>query len=493
VAHRVQVKLNNQVLGELLYSNQALGRQRFAVPAGLLTEGTNVVTLQGLNSNDISITDYLRLTYAHRYEAENGQLFFTASRPVSVSGFSSGAARVFDVTESGKTTELFARVNGDTVNLNGRYPGRALLAVGENRALAPVSISANELSHWTDATRGADFIIVAPRDFRAALEPLANMRRGQGLATEIIAVEDIYDEWSGGEKDVNALRGFFQWAKTNWQNQPRYLLLVGDSSYDPLNYLNLGNHDYLPTGYSSTYQLETSTDESLVDFNNDGVGEIAVGRLPARTVAHVQTMVDKIINYRPNQVANGAIMVSDKIDGYNFRVMTDDVRQYLPASIPQTTIDREGRPDADVRAQIIAAWNAGPMLVNYFGHGSVETWTGGGILRTSDVPSLTNGNRLPLLFGMTCLNGHFHDLTSVSLGEALLTAPNGGAVATWVSSALTFAPGQQAMGRSLYQYIFQGGSSPLLGDAIRAAKLSTNDIDVRRSWILFGDPTLPMR
>jgi hypothetical protein len=94
---------------------------------------------------------------------------------------------------------------------------------------------------------------------------------------------------------------------------------------------------------------------------------------------------------------------------------------------------------------------------------------------------------------MTCLNGHFHDLTSVSLGEALLTAPNGGAVATWVSSALTFAPGQQSMGRSLYQYIFQGGSSPLLGDAIRAAKLSTNDIDVRRSWILFGDPTLPMR
>ena len=218
-----------------------------------------------------------------------------------------------------------------------------------------------------------------------------------------------------------------------------------------------------------------------------------MGRLPARSVMDVEVMVDKIVNYRPNQTANGVILVSDRNDGYNFTLMSQDVRQYIPTNIPVTMINREGNPDADVRAQILASFQAGPMLINYFGHGSAEVWTGAGLLRSSDAPNLTNGNRLPVLFGMTCLNGYFHDLTSESLGEALVKARSGGAVATWMSSALTFAPGQQAMGRQLYQYIFQGGASPRLGDAITSAKNATFDLDVRRAWILFGDPTMPMR
>ena len=32
-----------------------------------------------------------------------------------------------------------------------------------------------------------------------------------------------------------------------------------------------------------------------------------------------------------------------------------------------------------------------------------------------------------------------------------------------------------------------------LGDATRQAKLATTDLDVRRTWILFGDPTMKIR
>jgi len=74
----------------------------------------------------------------------------------------------------------------------------------------------------------------------------------------------------------------------------------------------------------------------------------------------------------------------------------------------------------------------------------------------------------------------------------MLRAPNGGAVATFASSGLTIAQGQHEMGQQLYAQLYSG--PPIaLGDAIKIAKASTFDIDVKRTWIFFGDPSLKIR
>jgi len=48
------------------------------------------------------------------------------------------------------------------------------------------------------------------------------------------------------------------------------------------------------------------------------------------------------------------------------------------------------------------------------------------------------------------------------------------------------------MGQRLFQALY-GSQSMTLGDATRLAKAATTDIDVRRTWILFGDPTMKIR
>jgi hypothetical protein len=48
------------------------------------------------------------------------------------------------------------------------------------------------------------------------------------------------------------------------------------------------------------------------------------------------------------------------------------------------------------------------------------------------------------------------------------------------------------MGQQMFQLLYQGSSIPI-GDASRQAKSATGDLDVRRTWILFGDPTLKIR
>jgi hypothetical protein len=121
----------------------------------------------------------------------------------------------------------------------------------------------------------------------------------------------------------------------------------------------------------------------------------------------------------------------------------------------------------------------------------VDLWRGS-LLTASDADSLTNGSALPLMIGMTCLNGFFQTPYVESLAEALLKAETGGAVAVWTSSGLTYPEPQSLMNKELVRLLFNG-QGLTLGEAVAQAKAATTDQDVRRSWILFGDPTTRLR
>jgi hypothetical protein len=93
---------------------------------------------------------------------------------------------------------------------------------------------------------------------------------------------------------------------------------------------------------------------------------------------------------------------------------------------------------------------------------------------------------------MTCLNGYFQDPYSETLGEALIKAKGGGAIAIWASSGLTEPDKQALMNKELIRLLF--GTGPItLGEATAKAKASVSDQDIRRTWILFGDPSTRLR
>ncbi len=57
---------------------------------------------------------------------------------------------------------------------------------------------------------------------------------------KVVDIEDVYDEFSYGAHSAQALKDFLTRAATNWTPPPRYVLLVGDASYDPRNYEGFG-------------------------------------------------------------------------------------------------------------------------------------------------------------------------------------------------------------------------------------------------------------
>ena len=498
--HSVRVSLNGQELGRVNFNGTENKTAQFSVGAGVLREGDNALTLQSLNgAADVSLVDTLKLTYPRLYEVDNNRLRLTTGtrQRLAIGGFTAPRARLFDVTDPARVFQIAARTeptaSGYALIANGPLRERTLLAVADDAVLPPAAVNANEPTNWTNIQRGVDFLILAHRSLRSEAQPLATLRNAQGLNTEVITIEDIYDEFSGGVKDASAITAFLRWTQTHWTRAPRYLLLVGDASYDPRNYLGLGDFDLTPTRYVATPYLETASDEVITDFDGDGLGEMAVGRLPVRTLAETKAAFDKLLYFYQPANQSGALLVADRPEGFNFTGLNEELRTLLPDNTPVTVVNRAAGTDAQARQAILNALRAGPSIVNYAGHGSVQTWTGAGLLRQEDAAQLGNGNRLPFFVMMTCLNGYFQDLNSESLAEALVKTPHGGAIAAWGSSALTLPPQQALMNRELLRQLYRPGAPPRLGDAVRQSKLSVTDSTIRRTWVLFGDPTLTLR
>jgi hypothetical protein len=131
------------------------------------------------------------------------------------------------------------------------------------------------------------------------------------------------------------------------------------------------------------------------------------------------------------------------------------------------------------------------FLVNYAGHGSVNQWRGN-LLTNDDALALSN-EHLPMFVMMTCLNGYFHDPALDSLGESLMKAERGGAVAVWASSGMTLPTDQALMNQELYRLLFNRGQAMTIGEAVIRAKAASSDPDVRRTWILLGDPAMKLK
>ena len=260
---------------------------------------------------------------------------------------------------------------------------------------------------------------------------------------------------------------------------------------DPRNYLGQGNWDYVPTKLVETTYLETASDDWFADFSGDGLPQMALGRLPVRTVEEASTVVAKIVGYEQPQNAGAwtkqVLLVADENKGFDFEAASAAVRILLPRDMVVREIFRgQYSGDEPANEELLAGLDQGALLVNYLGHGSEEVW-GVDLLRSDECETLANGPHLPFVIAMTCLNGHFHDVYTESLAEAFLKAKQGGAVAVWASSGLTEPGGQAGLNQELIRLLFNG-ESLTLGEAVRRAKAAVRDPDIRRTWILFGDP-----
>ena len=144
-------------------------------------------------------------------------------------------------------------------------PGmHTLLALSDQSVAKPLQVERNHPSTWHSARPGSEVVMISHPLFADALPPLVRLRRAQGKSVALVHIDQLYDEFNFGQPSPYAIRDFLKTATEKWQKKPKYLLLVGDASVDPRDYLGFGFFDFVPTKLILTSELKTASDDPAV-------------------------------------------------------------------------------------------------------------------------------------------------------------------------------------------------------------------------------------
>jgi len=337
-----------------------------------------------------------------------------------------------------------------------------------------------------------DYLVVTHADFRTAADRLAGGHASQGLQTAVVDVARAYDALSGGAVEATAVRSLL--GRLPVRKDPPAVVLFGDDTLDPRDYLGLGSVAFVPSlsGWDGQFG-RIASENRYADQDGDGAPDLAIGRLPADTAAAAEILVDKIERGGPPLGPDSTQVVAVDDQGpadLSFEGLGERVVPTLP--LHHVKFAQVSSGIATARAALVNGWLSSPVVVQYFGHGGADTWADERLLTNEDAPALDGIGPAPLVFTWTCQAQWYQYHLGPSVNEALLLVPNGGALATVGPTGISDPGLQSLLAEGVLSRLAEGLT---LGEAIRASKaeavLRTPDARaVVEGFTLLGDPAL---
>lgn len=500
--HHASIEINGTAVADARWDGTGEHEITAVLPPGLLIPGPNTVTVRLPGDSGAPVDavqlDRIALSYPRRLAATGGPWEFEGSDPAyRVAAPGRQAPLVWDITDPAAP-----HVVSDAGHAGGQFTFAAgsgrRFAIAPQGALARPEVAPVQPSSLPDWPGGADWIAITTPELRSALEPLVEYRRAQGLRVAVLEIEEVYDAFSSGEPDPEAIRALTRHAVASWPGPPpKYLLLGGDAGFDPRGFMSGAEKVLIPSLQVKTeYSGWTGSDVSFGLGEDGATPVVAVGRLPAQTREQLAAMVDKILAMEraPGSSTRLAHLVADN-EEEAFRSEAEAFASLLEGYDARVeTVDGDG---AAARQRLIDAF-AGASLVGYFGHGAVDLWADEKILTGADVPSLGRTDQLPLVFTVTCLSGFFEHPGQASLGERLLREPERGASAAFLPSSAELLTHQAPLAQALAQALAERQREGTIGEAFldaagrlpAAARESGGSRWVLLTTNLFGDPAM---
>jgi hypothetical protein len=500
VDHHLRVSLNGVFVGEASFDGQKPYHFEATVSAGTLREGANELTLENVGDTGVSslvFLDRFSLRYPRSATLQDGVFEgrFAETGTALVAAVAA-PAYLLDLGVPGAPVWLTGFESGPEALRLAAQAGHSYLVAAGLGLLTP-RVAKPPASTLRDTGNHADYLIVAPRAFLAAAEPLLERRRSQGLSARAVAFEEIASVFGAGQPSAEALRAFLSFAFHSWARpSPRYVLLLGDASYDPRNFMGGSRPAPLPALWTRTAYLWTASDPLLAAVNgDDALPDMAIGRLPAASVEEATSLVRKQLDWEDSgqDLAGKVALVADNPDaGGDFEADVADIQSSFLSGRPvaRILVREQG---ASTRDAIREAFDGGLSLASYVGHGGAAVWASENVLNSWDAPSLLAQPRQPLLLTLICLNGYFVAPSYDSLAEAFLKVDGRGVIAAISPSGLSLETPAHAFHRALMAEL-TSGAHVRLGDAVLAAQKAYADSgampELLSVYQLLGDPGL---
>lgn len=482
--------------------------------------------------------NYIEVNTRRNISISGGQIFFRDWNSVAP-----GAVASFQVSSANANTQVWDVSNPAVpVKMNGMLAGGNYSFqqnVGELREFAAFDGSRFGTPTFEkkipnqnlQALSAKDLVIISPPEFTDAANRLADYHQQHDqLRSLVVSPEQIYNEFSSGAQDISAIRNFMRMLYDNASTSsdlPRYLLLLGDASYDYKD-RTPSNTNLVPTFEAAESQFPGSSycsDEyyAFLDVNEEienyaipNTLDIGVGRLPVQSAQEAEDVVDKIIAYHapaslgPWRLNNTFVADNEDVAGphllqadtlsqviENLTTIYHGNKVYLDNYEIVSTPGGNRCPDANkaINDQLYK----GTFLVNYSGHGNTKTLAEERILTPDDYNKWNNKNKMPFMVTATCDFSRYDNPDERSAGEKISIKAKGGAIAMLTTVQAVYAnPNARINSQFLRTQLTKkaDGTWHTFGDAIRIGKNLTymkagnGDIQNFRMFTLLGDPAL---
>jgi hypothetical protein len=397
----------------------------------------------------------------------------------------------FDYNPAAQTLKIYSSVTVK-VTFNGV---RTVSAPAKNNRTFD-AVYANQFLNYrglrsTPVAEEGDILIIAPEDFIPAMQPYADWKIRNGFNTEIVPL-------SNAGSNANAIKSFI----LDYYNEHNlaFVIIVGDNAQ-------------FPTPTVSGNKSDNNFTELV---GNDSYPDIILGKISAENVSQVETQVQRFIEYEQNPPATEHFPVfmgiasdqgpgdNNEYDYQHIRNIDNKLQGYTYTSGyelfegSQGGLDASGNPTA---AMVSTAVNSGVGIISYCGHGAEQQWVTTGF-NNGNVNSLTNVGKLPFILSVACVNGEYH--TGTCFAEAWLRATHDDAPtgAVGFTGSTINQPWNSPMCAQDAMIDLLVGTTPdnqkftyggmFFNGMIHMLDVY-HDVEVFRTWILFGDPTLQMR
>ena len=372
-----------------------------------------------------------------------------------------------------------------------------------------------------------DYLIISAPNYLNAAKKLQNYHATvNGLKTELVNVNEIFNEFSGGQPSPIGIRNFVKYllnkAVTNKVKAPRYLLLFGIANFNSRNYNSASQIPVFESAASTGVLTSYPSDDfySILEDNDDINNftrikklAIATGRLPVRNTAEADTVVEKIINYQRNLNGgawkNKITWVADDGD-YNLHLEDAEAisthlqqknvswnQKKIYLDLYAATKNIAGNTYPLVNSEIVQTVNEGTLILNYTGHGNFTRLAEEAVISQTDVLQWNNATKLPLMITASCDFAPYDQPQLSPFGFDALMKNSKGVIGLVAASRLVFAYSNKQINDHFIQQLLVPdslGNFLTIGEALQRAKMQAWSADEDRmnafKFSLLGDPAM---
>ena len=480
--------------------------------------------------------DYVELNTRAALQMSNGQLSFRDWRSVgqgNTAGYTlsnaSGAMQVWDITNPLQPVQMSGTLSGGNYTFAQDAAALHEFEAFDGSTFKSATNAGKVTTQNLHGSDAADLVIVTSPLLLNNANQLADFhRQHDGIRVLVASVDQIYNEFSSGGKDIGAIRNFMRYlynrAGSNTADIPQNLLLYGNASYDYKNNRVPNSDDAVPT-FESAESVDIFSSYSSDDFfvlldsaenfeTTINALDMGVSRIPVETTAEADAMLAKVNNYTsakafgPWRLANtyigdneddaGPHLLDAEIMCATVNGITDnynDTKVYLDQLPFISTPGGDRCPQANkaISDQIYQ----GTFLVNFNGHGSVTSLCHERVLTADDYNLWKNLYQLPIMVTATCEFSRFDNPEYVSAGEALVLKSDGGAIAMLTTTQAVFASDNEVINQDYLRHQFARTANNTwlsFGEAYRESKndvynSAAGKVNTKR-FTMLGDPAL---